>query len=462
MNFQESIEYLYGLGNEVTAMKLGLENITTLLAALGNPQKNYLKVQIAGTNGKGSTVAFLESICVNAEINVGATVSPHLVSITERIRIGGVEISEKDFAKYATIVRETSEKLVSNSRFQIPDSKSGNKKSEIRNLESGIFLETVPTYLETVPTYFEQVTAIALLVFANAKVELAILETGLGGRFDAITAANAEIVAITPIDLDHQKILGEKLVEIAAEKVAIIREDTRVFVAPQKKEAEKVIHGRCRELGVELLWAKPEIRLIEDLGGGLLFVNFKTALTNYKIEMWMHGKHQWTNANLAIRIAESLADFGLKISKENIETGIETARHRGRLEFYEGILFDGAHNIAGAKVLREYLEEFIKQPITMIFGAMRDKDLTEIAEIVFGKADKLIFTFPDNPRSMKTAELLKYIPKDFKGEVFQIESVAESLKKAREISSEKHLILVTGSLYLVGEAQKILKNESGI
>ncbi len=426
MNFQESVKYLYGLGNEVLAMKLGLENIRKLLSALGNPEKNYLKIQIAGTNGKGSTVAFLESICVRAGIEVGATVSPHLISVTERVRINGAEISEKDFARLATKVREISGKLV----------------------ESG--------ELETVPTYFEQVTAIALSAFAEKKVELAILETGLGGRFDAITAANAEIVAITPIDLDHQRILGNTLAEIATEKAAIIRADTLVFVAPQKKDAERVIYGKCKEVSVDPIWAIPNAKLIEDLGIGLLFVNFKTDLTNYKVEMWMPGKHQWTNANLAILIAENLDDFGFKITKENIETGIETARHKGRLEFYKGILFDGAHNVSGAKALHEYLDEFIHQPITMIFGAMRDKDLTEIARILFPKAETLILTTPDNPRSLETEELLKFVPPDFKKEnVILAKTVEESLKLASYYSTSG-LICVTGSLYLVGEAQNIL------
>lgn len=431
MNFQESQNYLYGLGNEVLAMKLGLENIRKLLAALGNPEKKYLKIQIAGTNGKGSTIAFLESICVRAGIEVGATISPHLISVTERVRINGKELSAKEFARYATMIRETSEKLV--------------EKGE----------------LETVPTYFEQVTAIALLAFAENKVELAILETGLGGRFDAMTAANAEIVAITPVDLDHQRILGETISEIAAEKAAIIREDTKVFAAEQKLEAEKVICGKCREVGVEAVWSKPKIKVIEDLGE-CLYVGFKTNLTNYKVAMNMLGRHQLTNANLAILISESLADFGCKISKENIETGIETAKHRGRLEFWNGFLFDGAHNISGAKALVEYLEEFNKKPITIIFGSMRDKDLTQIAGVLFSKAAKLILTKPDNQRSMETKDLLKFIPDSFQGRVFQAKTVADSIKIANEISTENDLKLVTGSLYLVGEAQKVLKSLSEI
>lgn len=433
MNFDESVNYLLSLGNEVLAMKLGLENIRKVLNALGNPQKNYLKVQIAGTNGKGSTVAFLESICVAAKINVGTTTSPHLVSITERIRINGEEISEKEFARYATQVREISEKL-----FKIGE-------------------------LESIPTYFEQVTAIALLSFSEAQIDLAILETGLGGRFDATTAVNAEIVAITPVDYDHQNILGNSLTEIAAEKAAIIRDDTLVLAVPQKKEVGRVIYGKCREVGVEPVWAIPDVKLIENLGGGLLYLNFKTPETNHKVDFSMQGKHQWTNAFLAIRIAENLRDFDFKISKEAIEIGLETAKHKGRLEFYKGILFDGAHNISGAKALREYLDEFVTEPITMIFGAMRDKDLTEIAEILFPKADKLILTKPDTPRSMETAELLRFVSRNFdKSRVFPVENVKSALKFADEISSGKDLILITGSLYLVGEAQKILKNESEI
>jgi dihydrofolate synthase/folylpolyglutamate synthase len=434
MDFSESLEYLLNLGNEVLAMKLGLENIGKLLDALGNPEKNFLKIQVAGTNGKGSTCAFLDSIFVSADIKTGLFTSPHLVSITERIKINGQEISEKDFARHATKIKKISEKLLNNGK------------------------------LETVPTFFEQVTAIAISAFDEAKVELAILETGLGGRFDATTATNAEIIAITPIDFDHQDILGNTLKEIAAEKAAIIRFDTRVLVSPQKHEAENVIYGKCREVGVEPVWAIPNVKLIEDLGGGLLYLSFATKKTNYKVDFRMRGKHQWTNATLAIHIAEILQDFNFKIPKESIENGLETAKHKGRLEFWfntdtPSILFDGAHNVAGAKALREYLDEFINQPITLVFGAMRDKDLSEIAEILFPKAAALILTKPDNPRSSETSELLKFVPKDFAKENL---AVTETVKEALGIAplyAMRGIICVTGSLYLVGEAQKILKSE---
>src|SRR5687768_14098138 len=211
-------------------MKLGLENITALLAALGDPQSKYKKVQVAGTNGKGSVCAFLDSICREAGIRTGLYTSPHLVSITERVKIEGVDIAEDEFARLATHVRDTAEMLVAGAK------------------------------LSYTPTYFEQVTAIALLAFAERNIELAILETGLGGRYDAVTAANAEIAAITQVDLDHQEYLGETIEEIAAEKAAIIHAGSRVVALHQKPSVERVITGRCREVGVEPDWASTSIQ----------------------------------------------------------------------------------------------------------------------------------------------------------------------------------------------------------
>ena len=429
MDFQASLEYLYGLGNEVLAMKLGLENIRKLLAALGNPQNNFLKVQVAGTNGKGSTCAFLNAICVSANIKTGLYTSPHLVSITERIVIGDREIGKKDFAKHATKIRETGEKLVAQNE------------------------------LETAPTFFEQMTAIALRAFAEAGIELAILETGLGGRFDATTAAAAEIAAITPIDYDHQNILGATIEKIAREKASIIREDTKVVTAKQRDAAAKIIFERCDEFGIvpKMTDFKSEIIGKSDKK---FVVDFQTKQSAYKnVRINLAGKHQIENAKTAILLAETLQEI-FPIKTENIIVGLQTAAHKGRLEFYQNILFDGAHNVGGAKALREFLDEFVTKKITLVFGAMRDKDLTEIAEIIFTKADQIIFTVPDNPRSMSAEELSKFLPPEFnKEKVFLTENVAGAIEKAREVSSKNYLILVTGSLYLVGEARKILNNK---
>ena len=431
MNFDESLKYLYGLGNEVSAMKLGLENIGKLLTALGNPEKNFLKVQVAGTNGKGSTCAFLDSICVLAGIKTGLYTSPHLISITERIKIGGQEISEKDFAHHATKIKEISEKLL-----EIGD-------------------------LEALPTFFEQVTAIAISAFDEAKIDLAILETGLGGRFDATTAMKAEIVAITPIDFDHQNILGNTLAEIAAEKAAIIRKDTRVVLANQREEALEVILKKCDEVGIKTINnCKIELNAVDSINGKAI-VTFITENEIYPdVNLGLRGRHQIENARLALQLAEVLKNnFNFTLSKSEIVEGLETAEHKGRLEFYQNILFDGAHNVAGAKALKEYLDEFINQPVTLVFGAMRDKDLSPIAAILFPKAETLILTKPNNERSMETSELLKIVPTSFEQKNIKLaETVAEAITTAKGITKKKELILITGSLYLVGEAQEILKS----
>lgn len=429
MNFNESLDYLYGLGYELSVKKFGLENTFALLDALENPERNYLKIQIAGTNGKGSTCAFLESICVAAKIKVGKFTSPHLISITERIQIDGDEISEEKFADYATLIRKVSEKLVEENKLQ------------------------------TAPTFFEQVTAIALKIFADEKIEVAILETGLGGRFDATTAAKAEIVALMPIDLDHQNILGNTIKEIASEKAAIIRNDTKAVISYQPyEEALSVIFERCDGQAV-----MPSYEVCLFRTDDFKTFNFRTEKDFYKnVQLGLAGNHQIYNAHTAILLAEILQN-NFSISNRNIINGLKSAVHKGRLELFKGILFDGAHNISGAKALHEYLDENIKQPITMIFGAMKDKDLTEIAEILFPKADKLILTKPDNPRSMEISELKNYVSANFENRnLFFTETVSEAVELAENISSEKDLILVTGSLYLVGEVQKILKNETEI
>lgn len=423
MNFQESNDYLLSLGNEVSAMKLGLENIRKLLSAVGDPQNTYVKVQVAGTNGKGSVCAFLNSICVSAGIRTGMYTSPHLVSITERIEIDGEGIDEEDFARLATQVRKVSEALAAGGE------------------------------IENIPTFFEQVTAIGLIAFAEAKVELAILETGLGGRLDATTAANAEIAAITRIDLDHQQYLGETIEEIAAEKAAIIRPDSKhVIIGAQGPEATEVIYSRARKFGIGPMSAH-KVQSKTD--------SQRTFFEPFgEIDFGLKGRHQIENANVAILLVDALNDFfPLKFKTEDVVKGLESARHPGRLERIGRYLLDGAHNPGGAQALREYLDEFVRTPITMIFGSMNDKDVGKIAAILFSRAAQLILTRPSNSRAASLDELLKTVPESLPlaTRVFLADKPEAALAKAIEISSENDLILVTGSLYLVGEVKKLLQ-----
>ena len=433
MNFHEAESYLLSLGNEVEAMKLGLENIRKLLAALGNPETNYLKVQVAGTNGKGSVCAFLDSICREAGIEVGVFTSPHLISITERVRINGVDISEEEFARIATFVRDISELLVSEGD------------------------------LETVPTYFEQVTAIALVAFSDRNVKFAILETGLGGRYDATTAANADIAAITRIDLDHQEYLGGTLEGIAAEKAAIIRDDSMVILSRQGSSAEKVLRGRCREVGVEPVWTTREIEIKKIDEHDYPFLTFSLTsekMTYSNIAPRMLGRHQIENASTAVAVAEVLQNQGFAITGNDIWMGLSTATHPGRIEYQGRYLLDGAHNVGGTRALREYLNEFVSRPITIVFGAMKDKEVAEIAEILFPRAENLILTRPDNSRAMSAHEIAASSKGLIDPELcFLTQNVSDALAKADEVARDDSIILITGSLYLVGEARRILRSQ---
>jgi dihydrofolate synthase/folylpolyglutamate synthase len=425
MNFRESTEYLLSLGNEVSAMKLGLESMTRLLAALGDPQKNYLKVQVAGTNGKGSVCAFLESICMSAGIRTGVTTSPHLISITERVRIDGKNIGEDEFARLTTNVRATSERLVADGE------------------------------LETIPTYFEQVTAVALVAFAEAQIELAIVETGLGGRLDATTSAHAEIAAITRIDLDHQQYLGETISAIAAEKAAIIGAASEaVLIGEQPSEAMEVIFDRCRSVGV-IPRTTADVRTICS-GSGL---RFETQNSAYAVdELGLRGRHQIENATVAILVAESLQKH-FSITRENIVAGLRSARHPGRLEHIDRFLLDGAHNPSGAAALVAYIEDIETRVGAIIFGAMRDKDVESIAKTLFPKADVLILTRIENSRSLSASEIAGRTHESLGQRVRLTDSVNEAIDVAIATSPSDALIIVTGSLYLVGEARSIILSQ---
>src|ERR1044072_5399091 len=258
MDFVASVKYLLSLGHETLTIKLGLRNTELLLAALDNPERTFPSVQIAGTNGKGSTAVMLDSICRAAGIKTGLYTSPHLVSITERIKVSGVEITPEDFAACATEVREVSEQL------------------------------------EALPSFFEQVTAIALLAFRKAGIELAILETGLGGRLDSTTAANARIVGITSIGFDHEEYLGHAIESIAAEKAAIIRPGVRAVIGRQSEPAAlDVLLKRCEQVGVTPILADSH--------------------ATDGIVLGLRGQHQIENAAVAINLAELLKAEGFAV-----------------------------------------------------------------------------------------------------------------------------------------------------
>lgn len=425
MHFEEAVQYLLGLGHETLSIKLGLRNTQLLLNALDHPEGRFRSVQIAGTNGKGSTALMLDSICRAAGIRSGLYTSPHLVSITERISVAGVPITQDDFASCTTRVREVSEQLLRDKQ------------------------------IEALPTFFEQVTAIALIAFQAAGIELAILETGLGGRLDSTTAANAEFVGITPIAMDHEQYLGNTLETIAAEKAATIRLGVSAVIAKQPPEVMQVLLQRCEETSVVPLVESGVHRIEETTADGRFCVTFQTSESRYeRVWLGLRGRHQIENAATAIRLAELLRAGGFAITNAAITSGISNAKHPGRLEMISHtppILLDGAHNPAGASALRNYLDEFAPRPLTLVFGAMRDKQLDQIGEILFPLADLLVLTTVENPRSA-TFEVLDNIATRYaKGAVVHAPSSAEALRVAAERTSGEGLICVAGSLYLIGE-----------
>lgn len=432
MHFNEALRYLLDLGHETLAIKLGLRNIELLLAALDNPQKSYPAVQIAGTNGKGSTAVILDSICRAARIKTGLYTSPHLVSITERIRIGGREISQEAFAKHATAVRNAAQRLLEHEQ------------------------------IAALPTFFEQVTAIALAAFRETNVELAILETGLGGRLDATTAACADLIAITPIGLDHEEYLGTTLESIAAEKAAIIRPGVRAIIAQQQPESLKVILGQCERCDLQPSVNECVAKVESATPDGRLRVSFETRSDRYQhVLTGLRGRHQIGNMSVAIRLAESLRDAGFDIPRSAIILGLEMANHAGRLEMWDGhpsFLFDGAHNPSGAQALRDYLDEFVTAPVTLVFGSMRDKHLDQMAATLFPIASRLILTQPENSRAA-TVEMLQRVasglnnPQMDAQRITATRSVADAIRIARERTPGHGLVCVTGSLYLIGEVQ---------
>ena len=434
MNFDQALAYLLRLGHETLTIKFGLENTKGLLEALNRPDLAYPKVQIAGTNGKGSTAVMLDAMCRAAGINTGLYTSPHLVKITERVRIGGREVSDEEFARLTTQISETARRLQT----------------------AGV--------LEELPTFFEHMTAIALCAFRDHKVGLGILETGLGGRLDSTTAAGAEIVAVTSIGLDHQEYLGETIEEIAAEKAAVIRPGVAAVIAPQSPSALAVILRRCTECSVQPILVGEQIQVSDSERSDRRCVTFKSGLDTYEnVCLNLPGRHQLINASVAIATVEVLNSRGFDISHDAIIKGLETAEHPGRLEWQNGtpsFLFDGAHNSDGAVALRSYLNEFVDKPISLVFGAMRDKDLSSMASALFPVATHIYLTEIDNPRSASREMLAEVARQEIAAghATICVNSIA-ALRAASEHASPDGLICVTGSLYLIGEVQAMLKHQ---
>jgi len=412
---------------QARVQKFGLANITTLVEALGNPHRASPCVHVAGTNGKGSTAAMLESILRGAGFRTGLYTSPHLQRINERMRIDGEDISDEKFAAAWTRVHTVIESLLANGK------------------------------LAAHPTYFECITALAFVAFAEQGVNFGIYEVGLGGRLDATNIVEPEVAVITSIDFDHESFLGYSITEIAAEKAGIIKSGAWVVSSAERPEAREVIARHCKDAGARLVEVDTAWR-VENVGasGGCYRAVAASADSQRKIalEPGLAGRFQIRNALAAATAGRLLAERGFPVTDEAIERGIRTARWPGRLERLcerPAVYLDGTHNPAGAKELLRFWEEnFGGQRILLVYGAMRDKAVDEIAGLLFPAADFVIFTQPLQPRAI-SAPLLAEMTGHLAKSSVVVPDPADALERAIDIASPEDAVFATGSLYLVGD-----------
>jgi dihydrofolate synthase/folylpolyglutamate synthase len=436
MTYEESVRYLLTLGRELASpqqasvAKFDLANITTLCEQLGQPQRAFQSVHVAGTNGKGSTAAMLDSILRAAGQHTGLYTSPHLERINERIRLNGQEISDADFAGTFTRIHKLIEELLAAGK------------------------------LAAHPTFFECVTALAFEFFARAGAEFAVCEVGMGGRLDATNILVPEVAVITQIDFDHENYLGHSIEEIAAEKAGIIKPGARVVSAAEHLIARVVVRRRVAEQYAFLVEIENEFRIenVTSHDGCFAF----TAISNdsglsIPLTVPLPGRFQVRNALTALAAARMLAERGAPIDDGAISRGIAATVWPGRLEriaTQPEIYLDGAHNPSGAREIAVFWETHLAgRKIFLVYGALRDKAVDEIAGLLFPHASAVILTSPAQSRAI-SAPVLAEMTRHHARQVDVIPDPNLAFERALELASADDVIFVTGSLYLVGDLRR--------
>lgn len=404
---------------EKFGVKLGLANITKFLSKIGNPHNSFNSVHVAGTNGKGSTVAIMESILMAAGYRVGSFTSPHLVDFRERIRINGSFIDKK----YVTdFINENLSKI---EKYHM--------------------------------TYFETVTGLAFSYFKDEKVDVALIETGLGGRLDATNVLHPRAIVITNVATEHTKWLGFKIREIAAEKAGVIKPGIPVVTAAINFDARKVIRQTCEKNKSNLISVFDETQwIIKDVSRDCTEMDIFTRSNKYyNLRLQLPGRHQLENAVAALIAVELLEDqVGIKVSPLAVAAGFRNVKWDGRLQRISSnpdIILDVAHNPAALARIREYFSEFYEGRKTIaVFGILSDKDYKLMLEELDRMADIIILTRPMTDRAADPEALAREIPKNgFNINV--IPMVRDAYKAARKIAGKDDIILVTGSHFTVGE-----------
>lgn len=445
-SYQTAVARMYALGHELAdtpSHKFDLAHMRVLLNALDHPERRFPSVLIAGTNGKGSTAATLASILQASSLRTGLYTSPHLVRINERIRINGETIDDEKFALVHDMVERTAERLI----------------------EDG----ELPWH----PSFFEMLTAMAFEHFATSRLDIAVLEVGMGGRLDATNVVDPRVSVITDISLDHEKFLGNTIAEIAREKAGIIRPGGVVVTLPQTPAANDVIGNAILDQNATAVSAVPYVPPVSPAAPNYAAMDAADAgiLSRYPmqvlgkqilVETPLIGRHQLRNVALAIAAAEELSKQGFPVTAQSIEQGIRETRWPGRFHVVAAsdsapeYVFDVAHNPAGAWALRSTLSNcYENRRLIFVFGAMRDKAIAEMCEILFPLAERVIATQAGNPRSA-TPQEIRDAASRIQQDIELSSDVPSALERAREIVAKDGVVVITGSIYVVGEAMRVL------
>jgi dihydrofolate synthase/folylpolyglutamate synthase len=426
MNLVQCRSYLQDL--QRFGIKLGLENVTNVLASFDHPQRSFPSVHVAGTNGKGSVCAMLAEILSLHGLRVGLYTSPHLVRVEERIRAGGEEISTRDFCRLTAVVKGRIDRLLARKK------------------------------LEAHPTFFEVLTILALLYFREKKVDIAVLEVGMGGRFDATNVVTPVVSVITNISKDHQEYLGKKIGQIAFEKAGIIKPGVPVVCGAESKTALGVIRRDAGEKEAPLFLALDrENRLTGEKKKSCYIFEYSFGDEMFRFSPGLLGAHQGRNAAIAIAAASVLNWVWKPLEKKKIIRGIGQARWEGRLESVSRnplILLDGAHNEAGAAALARYITDFCPEPPVIVLAIMKDKAIKRVSRILFPLAKKVILTSIPYPRAAPAEEVSR-LARPFRDKIILEASLKKAVDIARAEAGRRGTVLITGSLFLVGEAKKM-------
>jgi dihydrofolate synthase/folylpolyglutamate synthase len=418
MEYNVAIKWLYSF--EKFGIKLSLERIDFICKKLGNPQNKYNTIHVGGTNGKGSVCKFIGSILTSAGYTVGVYTSPHIQRFSERFVIDNNEISEVEIIFLIEKVKPIIEEMIKNNN---------------------------------IPTFFEITTAIAFQYFYDKKVDYAVIEVGLGGRFDATNIIKPMVSVITNVTLEHQDRLGKTVEEIAFEKAGIIKENISVITAAENTALNVIKKDAYKKNSSLTVIDKSSW---EKTGGNLDCQNYTVhgKIKDYFVKTKLLGIYQGENIALSLSCIETIQMKGVYITDENIKDGIEKTTNPGRMEiigFEPIILIDGAHNVAGMQMLKKTIKKhFVYNNIILVIGILSDKNAKEIAKIISSIADKIIVTKSSNNRAFDPIILKSF----FKPKTTIIKNtVSEAIEYTKKIVKKQDIIVITGSLFTVGEAR---------